>query len=172
MAASLGEDTCEMRKAELRILQEPAYSSLEERAFLNLLRTGDVLERAFHRKTRDFGLTATQYNALRILRKVYPNGLTCAAIGNRMITAEPDITRLLGRLKTLELIQQTRDGQDRRVVWTRIAPKGLELLERMTPTIERVPVELLGHMSREELTKFVRLLEKACGPGKSCKSPC
>lgn len=61
-------------------------------------------------------------NVLRILRAAQPRGLTCAAIGSRMITAEPDITRLLARLKTLKLIRRQFDAHDRRAHWTHIAP--------------------------------------------------
>ena len=39
--------------------------------------------------SRDWGVTSTQYNVLRILRGAHPLGLTCSAIGDRMITAEP-----------------------------------------------------------------------------------
>jgi DNA-binding MarR family transcriptional regulator len=98
---------------------------------------------------------------LRILRGAQPRGLTCAAIGSRMITAEPDITRLLARLKGLKLIRQQRDRLDRRVVWTQISEAGLELLRSMDPVIERVPRELLGHMNQAELTELIRLLELA-----------
>ena len=70
---------------------------------LSLLRTSDCLNRAFHLKTREWGVTSTQYNVLRILRGAHPKGLTCAAIRSRMIAAEPDITRLLARLKALKL---------------------------------------------------------------------
>ena len=84
-----------MASLKLEIVQEAPFSSPEEEALLNLLRTSDWLHRAFHLKTRDWGITSTQYNVLRILRGAHPNGLTCTAIGSRMITAEPDITRLL-----------------------------------------------------------------------------
>ncbi len=145
------------------IAQQLPFSSPEEEAFLNLLRTSDALHRAFHRKTRDWGITSTQYNVLRILRGAQPDGLTCAAIGSRMITADPDITRLLRRLKGLKLIHQRRDRQDRRVVWTQISEAGLELLDAMDPVIQQAPQELLGHMTREELTELIRLLEHARG---------
>lgn len=160
-----------MAQLKLEIIQEPAFFSVEEEAFLNLLRTSDCLQRAFHRKTRDWGLTSTQYNVLRILRGAHPNGLTCSAIGSRMITAEPDITRLLGRLKALGLIEQNRDVQDRRMVWTEITAAGLDLLGRMDPVIQRVPVELLGHMRPEELKEMIRLLELARGPARDSVGP-
>ena len=143
------------------VAQKPPFSTLEEEAFLNLLRTSDSLHREFHRKTRDWGLTSTQYNVLRILRGAQPDGLTCAAIGERMITAEPDITRLLRRLKALKLIRQRRSRQDRRAVWTQISEAGLDLLKAMDPVILHAPRELLGHMRVEELEELIRLLELA-----------
>jgi DNA-binding MarR family transcriptional regulator len=150
-----------MAGLQLEIAQEPPFSSVEEEALLNVLRTSDCLHRAFHLKTRDWGVTSTQYNVLRILRGAQPQGLTCSAIGMRMITAEPDITRLLSRLKTLKFLRQQRDRSDRRVVWTKISDAGLELLRDMDPVIERLPVDLLGHLHRAELAEFIRLLELA-----------
>jgi len=152
------------------IAQQQPFSSIEEEALLNVMRTADVLHRIFHRKARDWGVTSTQYNVLRILRGAQPDGLTCAAIGERMITADPDITRLLRRLKALKLIRQRRDRQDRRAVWTQISEAGLELLRAMDPMILKAPQELLGHMSRAELTELIRLLELA-RRGQDEKSP-
>jgi DNA-binding MarR family transcriptional regulator len=143
------------------IQQQRPFDSLEEEALLNLLRTADCLNRVFQKKTRGWGVTTTQYNVLRILRGAQPEGLTCSAIGDRMIAAEPDITRLLTRLKGLNLVAQERDKRDRRVVWTQITTGGLKLLEEMEPTILRLPGELLGRLEKTELAELIRLLELA-----------
>jgi DNA-binding MarR family transcriptional regulator len=151
-------------KAE--IAQERPFSGPAEEALLNLLRTSDCLSRAMQRKTRAWGVTSTQYNVLRILRGSQPQGLTCSAIGDRMITAEPDITRLLARLKALKLIRQQRDKRDKRVIWTQISAVGLALLEEMDPMVRTFPKELLGHLGDHELNELIRLLELArrnCG---------
>jgi len=83
-----------------------------------------------------------------------------------MITAEPDITRLLARLKANKLVRQQRDRRDRRMVWTQISDAGLELLRQMDPTIQRIPKLLLGHLGQRDLAELTRLLElarKNCG---------
>lgn len=151
-------------KAEIE--QQRSFSSREEEALLNLMRTADLLQRGVQRKIRPWGITATQYNVLRILRGAGAEGLACAAIGQRMITAEPDITRLLARLKALRLVRQRRDRQDRRVVCTQITEAGLGLLRSMDPMMERAPAELLGHMSHAQLSQLSRLLECARTPAK------
>ncbi len=150
-----------MSSLKLEIAQRQPFASLEEEAILNLLRTSDRLHRALERRTRAWGVTSTQYNVLRILRGAQPDGLTCAAIGERLIAAGPDTTRLLARMKRLHLIRQQRDRRDRRVVRTYIAPAGLKLLQALDPLVRRLPGELLGHMSAAELAEFIRLLELA-----------
>ncbi|MFZ0701696.1 MAG: MarR family transcriptional regulator, partial [Candidatus Acidiferrales bacterium] len=97
---------------------------LEEAAFLDLLRTSDVLARGVVHVLKPDGLSPTQYNVLRILRGS-PEGLPCGEIAGRMITRDPDITRLLDRLEKRGLILRTRQNQDRRTVLTRITPAGL-----------------------------------------------
>jgi DNA-binding MarR family transcriptional regulator len=160
-----------MAGLKIEIVQEQPFSSVEEEALLNLLRTADTMHRAFHRKTRDWGVTSTQYNVLRILRGAEPHGLICSAIGTRMITAEPDITRLLSRLKALKLVRQQRDRHDRRVVWTQISATGLQLLKEMDPVIQKAPVDLLGHLDKPELAELIRLLELARGGSDDSLAP-
>lgn len=143
--------------------QAPRFSSPQEEALLNILRSADSLHRAFQQRLKPFGLTATQYNALRILRGADPNGLTCSAIGSMMITPEPDITRLLARLKTQKLLYQRRDPHDRRVVWTHLSPEGRELLARLDGVVDQAPKELLGALTCQEVSELIRLLEKARG---------
>lgn len=153
-----------MPNLKAEIAQGPPFASAHEEALLNVLRTADVLQREFHLRSRGWGVTSTQYNVLRILRGAQPHGLPCAAIGDRMIAAEPDITRLLSRLKKLNLIRQRRDSHDRRIVVTHISEAGIELLRQMDPVIERAPHELLGHLSPSETAELIRLLELARTP--------
>lgn len=150
-----------MASLKTEIAQAAPFSSVEEEAILNLMRTSDCMQRALHQRIRGWGLTSTQYNVLRILRGAQPDGLTCATIGSRMIAMEPDITRLLSRLKRLKLIRQNRDRHDHRVVWTRISDAGLDLLRTIDPLIQRLPAELLGHIDKRELGEMIRLLELA-----------
>ncbi len=150
-----------MTNLKQEIVQNRPFSSLAEEALLNLLRTADCLGRAMQRATRAWGVTSTQYNVLRILRGAHPRGLTCSAIGDRMITADPDITRLLARLKALKFVRQQRDKRDRRVLWNHISSTGLDLLAEMDATVQEFPRQLLGHIGDEALSQFVHHLELA-----------
>jgi DNA-binding MarR family transcriptional regulator len=154
-----------MAAASQGIEQAQRFASPHEEALLTLMRTADSLHRDFQHRLKPFGLTATQYNVLRILRGAPSNGLTCSAIGHMMITPEPDITRLLARLKAQKLLRQQRDVQDRRVVRTHITAQGLEILAKLDGTVEQAPRELFRELTLDEVLALTRLLQKVgcCG---------
>ena len=131
--------------------------SPEETAFLELLRTTDMLSRELAQVLKGEELSANQYNVLRILRGT-PDGLACGEIGNRMITRDPDITRLLDRLEKRDLISRCRETKDRRMVMARITPKGLATLQRLDQPICGVHRKQLGHLGPERLRALSRLL--------------
>lgn len=129
----------------------------EETAFLELLRTAEALSYPLVQVLKARDLSATQYNVLRILRGA-PEGLTCGEVGERMITRDPDITRLLDRLEKRKLIVRARDSKDRRVVLTRITPDGLETLAELDGPVEETHRRTLGHMGSERLEQLSVLL--------------
>src|ERR1700674_4504346 len=93
--------------------------SAAEAAFLDLLRTTDMLSRGLIAVLKTEDISSTQYNVLRILRGS-PEGLPCGEIASRMITRDPDITRLLDRLEKRGLISRCRQAKDRRMIMVRI----------------------------------------------------
>ena len=135
---------------------------LEEEVFLDLLRTTDLLGRCVARVLKADDLSANQYNVLRILRGS-PDGLTCGEIASRMISRDPDITRLLDRLEKRNLISRCRETKDRRMVMTRISPDGLKLLGRLDQPVEEAHRKQLGHLGRERLRALTELLHAARG---------
>jgi DNA-binding MarR family transcriptional regulator len=144
-------------QAELK--QTVPFSSPEQEAYLSLLRTADALQSAMESRLKEFALTGTQYNALRILRGAGVDGLPCSEIGERMITHDPDITRLLNRLQKRGLAERIRCKRDRRVIYGKITSEGLKLLREMDEPVERYGREMLHHLSQAELRKLIDLLE-------------
>jgi DNA-binding MarR family transcriptional regulator len=150
-------------QAELK--QKSAFTSREQEAYLSLLRTADVLQTQVEACLKKFGLTGTQYNALRILRGAGPEGLPCREIGERMITHDPDITRLLNRLEDRGLVERRGAKHDRRVIYGTITAAGLKLLREMDGPIERQGREMLRHVGQDKLKQLIKLLERVRGGG-------
>jgi DNA-binding MarR family transcriptional regulator len=148
-------------RIQRELQQTKPVGSLEEEAFLNVQRTANVLSQAMAELLKAHDLTQTQYNVLRILRGAGKAGLTAGEIGERMITRDPDVTRLLDRLERRGLVERWRCTEDRRVVWTRINPAGLELIGPLDEPVNALHKELLRHMGEERLRALVELLEAA-----------
>jgi DNA-binding MarR family transcriptional regulator len=150
-----------LRGLQAEIKQTKPFRSLEDEAYLNLLRTADALLRREVELLKEYGLSPTQYNALRILRGAGTHGVTCGELSERMLTKDPDVTRLIDRLETRGLLTRARSDEDRRVVRTRITPEGLDVLAKLDEPSERWTRGQLGHMNKTELREFIRLLERA-----------
>jgi len=131
--------------------------SREEGAFLDLLRTTDMLTRPLIQVLKSEEVSATQYNVLRILRGA-PDGLSCGVISERMITRDPDITRLLDRLEKRGLISRSRETRDRRTVLAGITPTGLALLARLDDLVQGTHRKQLGHLGEKRLRELSELL--------------
>ena len=132
----------------------------EEAVFVQLVRTADRLSRGPAQLLREHHLSPAPYNVLRILRGA-PDGLLCGEIAARMISREPDITRLLDRLEKRALLARCREDQDRRRVLVRITPAGLALLTRLDPPIQQLHRRQLGHLTRKQLQALTDLLAAA-----------
>jgi DNA-binding MarR family transcriptional regulator len=139
------------------------FAVLEQEASLNVIRTADALSRPFEELAKGTGLSPTQYNVLRILRGAGVEGLPCGQIVERMITRDPDMTRLLDRLEKRELIARSRDARDRRVVRATVTAGGLALLSKLDVPVLEMHRRQLGHMGRNRLKQLIKLLEEARG---------
>jgi DNA-binding MarR family transcriptional regulator len=141
--------------------QTKPFATLETEAILNLQKTMDVIGQHIEGLLKPHNISGTQYNVLRILRGAGTDGLKCSEIGERMVTHDPDITRLLDRIEKRGLISRAREEKDRRVVRTRITRAGLELLERMDKPVEEGARRMLGHLGHDRLSQLIELLEAA-----------
>jgi DNA-binding MarR family transcriptional regulator len=147
-------------KANIELTTKRRPGSREEAVFLDLLRTCDLLSRRPAQLLKTEDLSTTQYNVLRILRGS-PEGLPCGEIASRMITRDPDVTRLLDRMEKRGLISRSRDTKDRRTVTGKITPEGLKLLARLDEPIQEIHRKQLGHLGRNRLWALAELLSDA-----------
>lgn len=160
-------------KIKDEVKQVGRLRSLEQDVFLNIQKTSDVLMTELAELFKPHGISPTQYNVLRILRGAGagccegghhdPNaeGVPCREIAGRMITHDPDMTRLLDRLEDRGLIVRERAKKDRRMIITRITDVGLELLQRLDEPVMELHDRQLGHLGKGKLEELLTLLERA-----------
>jgi len=133
---------------------------LEDQIFVAILKTADGLSQQAEQLIKSAGLTMAQYNVLRILRGAEPDGLLCRGISDRMISRDPDMTRLLDRMESHGFITRQREKEDRRVVKTRITDEGLAVLKKLDQPVRELHKGQFGHMSASQLKALAKLLEQ------------
>lgn len=149
-----------MGKLAREIRQNKPFASIEEEAILNIARTAEIFTQISAEFLKDFGPSPTQYNVLRILRGAGQDGLTCSQLSERMITHDPDITRLLDRMETRGWVVRARGNDDRRVVLTHISKLGLQLTNEIDQPLRAMVKKTLGKIGKGELSSLIDILEK------------
>ncbi|HEX9109386.1 MAG TPA: MarR family transcriptional regulator [Longimicrobiales bacterium] len=142
-----------------------AGPGLEHTVFLALQRLASDLGQEVAELLKGAGLSGAQYNVLRILRGAGKSGLACGEIAGRMITRDPDITRLLDRLEKRGLVIRARESGDRRVVTTRITQEGRALLATLDEPVAQLHERQLAGLGEEKLERLLQLLEEAGSAG-------
>lgn len=146
-------------QAELR--QQKPFGSLEQEAVLNIHRTAALLEHETAEALKPYGLTPTQYNALRILRGAGEKGLCRNEVRDRLVAQVPDATRLLDRLVEMGLVVRSREGEDRRFVRARITQAGLDLIAPLDEVVQALHRRQIGHLGEAQLRTLNETLERA-----------
>ncbi len=144
--------------------QLPKFDSLQQQAFLELWKTYDCLKAEEEIVFGEFDISSQQYNALRLLKVVAPTPLAVSALGQRMITRAPDMTRMLDRLEQRDLIARVRRDDNRRVVEVTITAAGSKLLQQIAKPIWACHQRQFGHLSEEQLTQLINLLRATRKP--------
>jgi DNA-binding MarR family transcriptional regulator len=146
-----------MTQALSRRLKQARFANPQQEALLSVAVAAGTIQDLADAVCERHGLTRSQYNVLRILRGVHPEGHPRREIAQRMIERAPDVTRLVDRLQAQGLVRRNRGGKDQRQVITRITSKGLKLLEGIQPEIEQMGTSLLSQLSEKDCHELSRL---------------
>jgi DNA-binding MarR family transcriptional regulator len=139
------------------------FDSLPQEAYLSLWRTYDRLRALEEKLFLSFGLTAQQYNVLRILSAA-SESIPTLSIASKLVSRAPDITRMLDKLETSGWIERIRSADDRRSVLVQITATGRKKLEEMEEPLANMHVEQLGHVASKDLRSLCDLLAKIRSP--------
>jgi DNA-binding MarR family transcriptional regulator len=142
-----------------RRIKQEHFASPQQEALLNLSVAANYLRERSEQVVEAFDITLPQYNVLRILRGVHPNGHSRGEIADRMLDRAPDVTRIVDRLAAKKLVERDRNGDDRRQSITRITREGLRLLERMDAPMQQAFDEVALRLGADDCRELSRLCE-------------
>jgi DNA-binding MarR family transcriptional regulator len=136
----------------------------QERVLIALVRASWAASARSNAIVREAGLSPSQYNVLRILRDAGSEGLSRNGIGERMVTRDPDLTRILSGLTRLRAVSTRPSAVDRRSRVSVITEQGRARLDGLDDQVRRAAVASLAGLSAAQLAQLEGLLE-AVGRG-------
>jgi DNA-binding MarR family transcriptional regulator len=146
------------------IRQSKPFSSLQQEVFVNIARTAAVLSHRMEQHFRPYGITATQFNVLRIVAGAGTAGISQCDIADRLVSETPDVPRLLKRTETAGLIRRAADTADKRVLRVQLSPAGSRLLQQINAHLEDVSTTLFPHLNQKQLRALNELLNMSREP--------
>jgi DNA-binding MarR family transcriptional regulator len=155
----LGSSLAMSTRLQQELKKKQPFNVPSQAAALGLVRTNDRLQIQFARLFRQYGLTPSQYNVLRILRGEGAP-LPILEIAERTVTVVPGITGLIDRLEAAGLVSRERSSEDRRVIYVALTDKATKLLAKIDRPLVELHERLMGHLSKTELNDLIRLLDK------------
>jgi len=150
-----------MNEGHMRIedeIKQRNFKNERQKVSINLLYTSNWLINKHKQFFKKHDITTQQYNVLRILRGQHPQSISTSEIKRRMLDKNSDVSRIVDRLTTKELVNKTTCPDDRRLVDVIISDTGLSLLTHMDPEVEQLNKYI--SLSDEEAKKLNTLLDK------------
>lgn len=141
-------------------LKQDKFENLDQEVLLNLLVTSYFLRSKHEAVMSKYGLTMPQYNVLRILNGIYPEGHPRFEIISRMIEPAPDVTRIIDNLIKDKLVERYNSSTDKRLSMTRITEKGIKLLNQVHPEVKALGKYISSALTNMEKKTLSELLEK------------
>ena len=152
-----------MGEALKKRINHETFESPAAEAMLNLLVAAGYIARMADEICAGFGITRGQFNVLRILKGVHPDGHPRCEIVRRMLETAPDVTRLIDRLEAQDLVVRDRSKEDRRLSLTRITREGIALLGKMDPRMKEMRDHFAARVSRRDCRELSRICEGLYG---------
>lgn len=147
------------------IKQRKAFRNEYQKLAVNLLFSTSWLTETFKQVLEPYDVTMQQFNILRILRGAHPEPLTTMEIRERMLDKMSDVSRIVDRMISKNLVTKSVCPADKRLVDVNIADKGIMLLEQLD-LLEQEMDGHLAHLTTQEAKILNDLLDKMRGSSK------
>ena len=144
-----------------RAINQKRFESEHHKMFVNVIFTANIFDTITREVFNQFGITNPQYNILRILNGASPKPLSAGEIKRVMLFKNSDVTRLIDRLKSKDLVERTICPDNRRKMDISITKEGKALLRKIRPQLEIATEEYYQEkLSASEAKKLNELLDK------------
>jgi DNA-binding MarR family transcriptional regulator len=137
---------------------------LDEKVMVGIVRASELFKKESSAIFKNYGLTFSQYNVLRILDGTPRGQNTVTNVSRIMLVSGPNMTGLAKRLEKNGFIMRKRDEKDERVTLLEITPKGKQSLININKEKDENIKEYVKSFSEDEKNQMLdgikRILNK------------
>lgn len=133
---------------------------IDEKALVALVKASEVYKKACDNIYRNYGLTFSQYNVLRVLNNSKDGQNSVTVASKIMLVSGPNMTGLAKRLEKNGFILRKHDSTDERITILEITPKGKRILENIQEAHEENITDYLRGFSEEGKKRLLEDLKR------------
>ena len=144
-------------------IKQKSFANEYTKAHINILFTASWLSSGAAKELKDLGISAHQFNILRILRGMYPDPASIKELTERMIDKSSNASRLVDKLIAKNLVAKAKCSGDNRRAEVVISEEGLNLLVIASEKIDRFTESFSTNLTESEVATLNILLDKLRG---------
>ena len=133
------------------------YLSPESRFHLNVLRAGQVIERAMNQALLPVGISSAQFYILLQLNR-YRQPLTPKQIGSALLVERTNLTLILDRMERDNLVQRERNPADRRSVLIQMTEHGQQVVDAGIAAYEEAMPAVFSDIDPDDVQRVAHIL--------------
>ena len=142
------------------IKQGKPFRNHYHKTAINLIFTGRWIFNLHNELFKSYGLTAQQFNILRILKGQYPKAATVKLIRERMLDKMSDASRIVENLRKKGLVTREVNSGNRREVKVFISIEGIDILNSIEKNESETMDRFLSNLNSGETEQLNFLLDK------------
>lgn len=148
---------CSMKLEEA--LKTDRFKNESHKATLNILYTAYWFKTHLNSVMKTYGITAEQFNVMRILKGKHPEAMCVKDIGSRMLENNSNVPRIIDRLLLKKLVKRTTSKLDKRETLISLTNSGKEQLTQISEAVEMKTSDIIG-LENEEAIQLNLLIER------------
>ena len=138
----------------------PTLDPTANEAFLNLLRTGDMVFEEIGAFLARHNISQGRFTVMMLLHRPWIEAHTPASLAEESGVTRATMTGLIDTLEKDGMVVRQPDSQDRRTVHVSLTEQGRASLEAMLPDYFQCVSRIVSPLSARERKELVRLLQK------------
>ena len=141
-------------------ISQSKFDSEQEKLMINVIYSANLLNLITSRLFKPYELSPQQYNVLRILRGQKGESIALMDIEHRMLDKSSNVSRLVDKLISKDLINRSISSKDRRRIEIVITSRGVSVLKEIDVILSEMNSKIKAIISDDNAKKTNRILDQ------------